>query len=105
MPRVPMGRENHVGMLNIARCQWRDPKGDLQPVKPNIKMVANVLAGLRAVTYLDNRIVAPSWLTDPAACADSSRFRASSLSRTSATTPPARSTPALTLLPLGRTCL
>lgn len=48
----------------LARCQYRNPQGDLRRVKPNIKMVANVLEALRAVAWLDHTVVAPSWLME-----------------------------------------
>jgi putative DNA primase/helicase len=40
----------------------QDQKGNLQPVKPNMAMVANVLDGLRAASHLDGAISAPAWL-------------------------------------------
>jgi len=45
-------------------CKWRNPQGELKRVKPNIKMVANILDALRAVTYLDGRVAPPAWLMD-----------------------------------------
>lgn len=48
----------------LSRCQYRSPQGELRRVKPNIKMVANVLAALRAVAWLDHTVAAPSWLME-----------------------------------------
>jgi putative DNA primase/helicase len=46
----------------LSRCEYRNKDGELAPVKPNIMMVNDVLAGLRAATYVDNQIAAPAWL-------------------------------------------
>jgi putative DNA primase/helicase len=46
----------------LDRCEWRDRNGELRPVKPNIKIVTNVLDGLRASVHLDQHIAAPTWL-------------------------------------------
>jgi putative DNA primase/helicase len=47
----------------LNRCLCYDSKGELKRVKPNIRMIANVLDGLRAVAYLEDRIAAPAWLS------------------------------------------
>ncbi|HJU18593.1 MAG TPA: phage/plasmid primase, P4 family [Stellaceae bacterium] len=46
----------------LAACKRRDPKGELQPVKPNAGMVNNVLDGLHAAAHLDDALSAPAWL-------------------------------------------
>jgi putative DNA primase/helicase len=50
----------------LSRCRWRAPQGELKPVKPNLKMVANVLHALRAVAWIDDDIAPPVWLKETA---------------------------------------
>jgi putative DNA primase/helicase len=46
----------------LESCKWRNPKGELQRVKPHAKLVNNVFDGLRATAQLEERIAAPAWL-------------------------------------------
>jgi putative DNA primase/helicase len=47
----------------LSQCLCYDTKGELRRVKSNPRMVGNVLDGLRAVAYLDDRTAAPAWLS------------------------------------------
>jgi putative DNA primase/helicase len=46
----------------LNRCVVRNSKGALEPYKPNMARVANVLDGLRAASNLSGSISAPAWL-------------------------------------------
>jgi putative DNA primase/helicase len=46
----------------LDRCLAAAPKGETLRVKPNMKLVGNVLDALAAATQLDKAIAAPAWL-------------------------------------------
>ena len=46
----------------LDQCQSKTAEGELRPVKPNAKMVADVLDALRAAAQLDAAIEPPAWL-------------------------------------------
>ena len=46
----------------LDQCQSKNAEGELRPVKPNAKMVADVLDALRAAAQLDAAIEPPAWL-------------------------------------------
>jgi len=46
----------------LEKCKWRDSNGELRRVKPNTKLVNNVLDGLRACAHLDQYVAASAWL-------------------------------------------
>src|SRR5215469_550757 len=49
----------------LEKCKWRDSNGELRRVKPNTKLVNNVLDGLRACAHLDQYVAASAWLAGP----------------------------------------